>query len=97
MFVDEGGALWLSNPWLALTAIVGLVAIVVWCHRWLESGKAPMPRRLSRSAPQLVLRPHAQGQKLASRTTASSAVRFRAGTGPASRRRMANRLPRHAA
>jgi hypothetical protein len=97
MFVDEGGALWLSNPWLVVSAIVGLVALVVWCHRWLETGKAPMPRKLSRSAPQLVLRPHSLGNKLSTRTTASSAVRFRAGAGSLSQRRVTTRQRRHAA
>lgn len=45
MFVDEAGALWLSNPWLATMLLTTTVGLVVWCHRWLEIGKAPLPRR----------------------------------------------------
>jgi hypothetical protein len=45
MFVDEAGALWLSNPWIVVGLLGAAVGLVVWCHRWLESGRAPLPRR----------------------------------------------------
>ena len=47
MFVDEAGALWLSNPWIVLLTLTATVALVVWCHRWLETGKAPMPKNVA--------------------------------------------------
>jgi len=43
MFVDEAGALWLSDPAMVLIILVSAVALVAWCHRWLETGSAPMP------------------------------------------------------
>jgi hypothetical protein len=45
MFVDEAGALWLSNPWIVVGLLGAAVGLVFWCHRWLESGRAPLPRR----------------------------------------------------
>jgi len=46
MVIDDGGALWLSNPWLAALAVALAVGLVLWCHRWLETGRAPAPRQL---------------------------------------------------
>lgn len=43
MFVDEAGALWLSNPWIVGFLLAGAVSIVAWCHQWLETGRPPMP------------------------------------------------------
>ena len=43
MFVDEAGALWLSDPAMVGIILAASVALVMWCHRWLESGRAPMP------------------------------------------------------
>jgi hypothetical protein len=45
MFVDEAGALWLSNPWIVVGLLGVAVGLVFWCHRWLENGRAPLPRR----------------------------------------------------
>ena len=45
MFVDASGALWLSSPWIAIALLAAAVGLVYWCHRWLEDGKAPLPRR----------------------------------------------------
>jgi hypothetical protein len=45
--IDDGGTIWLSNPWLVVVAISFAVALVLWCHRWLETGSAPAPRSLS--------------------------------------------------
>jgi hypothetical protein len=44
MFVDQAGALWLSDPAMVGIILVSAVALVYWCHRWLENGSAPMPR-----------------------------------------------------
>lgn len=44
MFVDSSGAFWLSDPMLALALIAGAVALLVWCHRWSETGAMPLPR-----------------------------------------------------
>lgn len=46
MVIDDGGAIWLSNPWLAGAILVIVVGLVLWCHRWLETGRAPAPRAL---------------------------------------------------
>ena len=46
MVIDDGGAMWLSDPWLAGAALSFAVGLVMWCHRWLETGKAPAPRNL---------------------------------------------------
>jgi hypothetical protein len=44
MFVDEAGALWLSDPAMVMIILAAAVGLVYWCHRWLEDGSAPMPR-----------------------------------------------------
>lgn len=43
MFVDEAGALWLSNPWIVGFLLAAVLGIVAWCHQWLETGRPPMP------------------------------------------------------
>jgi hypothetical protein len=43
MFVDEAGALWLSNPWIVGFLLAAVVGSVAWCHQWLETGRPPMP------------------------------------------------------
>jgi hypothetical protein len=43
MFVDEAGALWLSNPWIVGFVLAALLSLVAWCHQWLETGRPPMP------------------------------------------------------
>jgi hypothetical protein len=50
MVIDDGGAIWLSNPWLVSAVIAISVALVLWCHRWIETGKAPGPRSLGSQA-----------------------------------------------
>ena len=47
MFVDNGGALWLSDPTVALVVLVGVVGLIMWCHRWLENGSMPVPRSMA--------------------------------------------------
>ena len=61
MFIDEGGAIWLSNPWLAGALIVLAVGLVLWCHRWLETGRAPAPRALRIQARRMSRRPSRVG------------------------------------
>jgi hypothetical protein len=65
MIVDEAGVLWLSNPWIALAMLVGVVALVMWCHRWLETGSAPMPRSMAVRDRSRVMRSRALRQKSA--------------------------------
>ena len=50
MVIDDGGAIWLSNPWLVMAVLSFAVGLVLWCHRWLETGSAPAPRTLSTRA-----------------------------------------------
>lgn len=47
MVIDDGGAIWLSNPWLVAIVLAFAVGLVLWCHRWLETGAAPSPRNVS--------------------------------------------------
>jgi hypothetical protein len=47
MVIDDGGAIWLSNPWLVAVVVTFAIGLVLWCHRWLETGAAPAPRNLS--------------------------------------------------
>jgi hypothetical protein len=56
MVIDDGGALWLSNPWLASAVIVLAVALVAWCHRWLETGRMPAPRSVGVQAVRMTRR-----------------------------------------
>lgn len=51
MFVDTSGAFWLSDPVLVIVLIAGAVALMVWCHRWSESGVIPLPGRLGAQSP----------------------------------------------
>lgn len=48
MVIDESGTIWLANPWLTAALITFGVALIIWCHRWLETGAAPLPRRVAR-------------------------------------------------
>ncbi|MCC7369611.1 MAG: hypothetical protein IT306_14375 [Chloroflexi bacterium] len=47
MFVDNGGALWLSDPAVVLMVLAGVIGIVMWCHRWMETGTMPLPGNLN--------------------------------------------------
>jgi hypothetical protein len=47
MFVDNGGALWLSDPTVVILVLAGVVGLVYWCHRWLETGTMPTPRSMA--------------------------------------------------
>ena len=50
MIVDEAGALWLSNPLMTGLILTVAVGLVLWCHRWLESGDVPLPRNAALAA-----------------------------------------------
>lgn len=56
MTIDEAGTIWLSNMWLAGALLVLAVGLVLWCHRWLETGRAPAPRSLPIQAVRLTRR-----------------------------------------
>ncbi len=47
MTFDEYGALWLSDPWIAAVALVGIMAAVLWSHGWIATGAAPRPRTMA--------------------------------------------------
>jgi hypothetical protein len=56
MVIDDGGAIWLADPWLAGAIIVLAMALVLWCHRWIETGRAPAPRSLGVQAVRMTRR-----------------------------------------
>jgi hypothetical protein len=85
MVIDDGGAIWLSNPWLAGVVLSFAVGLVLWCHRWLETGQAPAPRNL-----RLRTMPMARRMAPTSATTAPAQLH------PRIRTRM-TRMPRTAA
>ncbi len=47
MTFDEFGGLWLSDPWIAAVALMGIVAAVLWSHGWIVTGAAPRPRTMA--------------------------------------------------
>lgn len=85
MFVDEAGALWLSNPWIAVVLLAAAVGLVYWCHRWLEDGKAPLPRRAASQLRDGALRGRKIRQRQAIRPSVVTVARFSAADGPALR------------
>ena len=97
MFVDEAGALWLSNPWLTIGLLTVAVGLVFWCHRWLENGKAPMPRRNISHIRDGALGSRKLRQRQAIRPAVISVSRSLADARPALRPASAARSPRSAA
>jgi len=96
MFVDEAGALWLSDPAMVLIILAAAVAMVAWCHRWLETGSAPMPHVTLLSSQSRVMRTRAlrtRGAPLTS--TVVPMVRFTKDADAT--QRIANSRPRSAA
>jgi hypothetical protein len=96
MTVDEAGALWLSDPWVVLVTLLGALALIVWCHRWLEAGAAPLPRQMATR----VRGRAARSGRARRRATAHPSVATIAGFGRAARPARpprAARLPRTAA
>ena len=97
MFVDNGGALWLSDPTIVLTVLAAVVALIYWCHRWLETGEAPLPRSMAirirdRAAHSRTLR-----ERLEARPTLLTSARISRGGLPMARTRRTRRLPLTAA
>jgi hypothetical protein len=70
MVIDDGGAIWLSNPWLAAVMVTVAVGLVLWCHRWLETGSAPRPHALGVQAVRM-----ARGRSATRSTTAPPILR----------------------
>ena len=76
MFVDESGALWLSSPWIAIVLLAAVVGLVYWCHRWLEDGKAPLPRHTAARVRDGALRGRTIRQRQAIRPSVVTVARF---------------------
>lgn len=82
MFVDNGGALWLSDPTVVLLVLTGVVGLVYWCHRWLETGSMPTPRSMAIRKQGEQARPRTLRQKIEARPVFVADARFtRAGRG----------------
>ncbi|HZO26268.1 MAG TPA: hypothetical protein VFH48_09805 [Chloroflexota bacterium] len=97
MFVDETGALWLSNPWIAVMLLAAAVGLVYWCHRWLESGKAPLPRRTVAQLRDGALRGRTIRQRQAIRPSVVTVARFASADSPSLRMVRSAGAPRSAA
>lgn len=97
MFVDESGALWLSNPWIAVVLLTTAVGLVYWCHRWLEDGKAPLPRRTTSQVRDGALRGRTIRQRQAIRPSVVTVARFAPAGGSPLRALRAEGAPRSAA
>jgi hypothetical protein len=98
MFVDQAGALWLSDPAMVLVILVSAVTLVLWCHRWLENGSAPMPHVAILRNQSRIMRTRALRTRNA--PVASSVVplaRFTKDPRSVARARTANGRPRSAA
>jgi len=97
MFVDEAGALWLSNPWIAMLLLAGAVGLVFWCHRWLEDGKAPLPHRTALRIRDGAMRGRTVRHRQAIRPAVITVGRFTAGTVTSMRVVHSDSIPRSAA
>jgi hypothetical protein len=97
MFVDEAGVLWLSNPLTALVLLVGAVALVFWCHRWLEEGKAPLPRRAAFRVRDGALRGRTLRPRQAIRPSVLTVARFTPAASPSLRVVRSDGVPSNAA
>jgi hypothetical protein len=98
MFVDQAGALWLSDPAMVMVILVSAVALVMWCHRWLENGSAPMPHVAILRNQTRVMRTRALRTRNAPMaSTVVPLARFTKDPRSAARARTANGRPRSAA
>ena len=101
MFVDNGGALWLSDPSVVLVVLVGVVGLIVWCHRWLETGSMPTPR--SMTSRQRVnhnigyVRPRTLREMIEARPAQATNVRSGRSGRPLARTRRSGSYPKQAA
>lgn len=97
MFVDEAGALWLSDPWFVVLTLVASVVIVSWCHQWLENGAPPRPHVTLLRNQNRVMRTRAlRTQGAPSQSTVVALARFTKDPRIAAQARMSARLPRSA-
>jgi len=98
MFVDEAGALWLSDPAMVALILGTAVALVFWAHRWLETGSAPMPHVTLLRAQSRVMRTRALRTRGApSASAVMPLVHFTKDARSSDRARLAGRRPRSAA
>ena len=101
MFVDNGGALWLSDPTVVLVVLAGVVGLTMWCHRWLETGSMPTPR--SMASRQNVRRninhvqPRTLREKIEARPLQAANARFVRSGRPLARTRRSGSYPQQAA
>jgi hypothetical protein len=99
MFVDNGGALWLSDPTVVVLVLAGVVGLVYWCHRWLETGSMPTPRRMAVRQVSSNARPRSLREKIEGRPVFAEARIAVVGRGgrPHVRTRRATGAPQQAA
>jgi hypothetical protein len=97
MFVDNGGALWLSDPSVVLVVLTGVVGLIMWCHRWLETGSMPVPRSMARRQRFNHLQPRTLRQKIQGRPSLAAEAQFRRGGRPVTRTRRSGDYPQQAA
>jgi len=97
MFVDEAGALWLSDPAMVAIILVAAVGLVYWCHRWLEDGSAPMPHVTALKSGSRVMRTRAlRTRGTPSQSAVVPLARFTKDPRSAARMRATSGLPRTA-
>lgn len=94
MIVDAGGALWLSDPSVVLVVLAGAVALIVWCHRWLETGSMPLPASLGAGR---VARERTLREKLVARPVLQQVSRLDRRSRLATRSRRLSGSPKQAA
>jgi hypothetical protein len=100
MIVDEAGALWLTNPWIVGITLAAAVVLVVWCHRWLETGSAPRPKSLAlRGRGRIrITRPQAlRSNRVGSQSLTAPLIQFSRAGRPSARTRSSKGLPKSAA
>lgn len=100
MFVDNDGALWLSDPSVVLVVLAGVVGLIMWCHRWLETGSMPVPRGMATRQQINYVQPRTLRQKIEARPAQAADRRLaRVGRGgrPMSRTRRSGSYPQQAA
>jgi hypothetical protein len=99
MFVDEAGTIWLANPWMTAALLTSVVGLMVWCHRWLETGTAPL---IGRSHPEeratagRVTRLRTLPQQATAQRHVAPLLSFRSERTAGSRSRRLNKLARTA-
>lgn len=100
MFVDNGGALWLSDPSVVLVVLAGVVGLIMWCHRWLETGSMPVPHSMSTRQNINYAQPRTLRQRLEARpglVADARVARTGRGSRPVARTRRSGGYPQQAA